>query len=177
MTHVTNWKPSRMARKAVERQEKRDLETKEKNEKAAVRRRDRTCRFPLCGCKRAGYRLEASHDFHKGNNSNARKEAVSIASLMILLCFPRHQDSAISRHKRTLRTRYLTPDHNDGPVAWEADLETLERVLERKLVQARRAANTATGFVELARERDVQQLEPLEDWQRGILEQLAEMAV
>lgn len=169
MTFTTNFKPSRTARKKAKVESRLEREAKERSEKAAVRRRDKKCRFPLCGCKQLGLRLEVSHDFHKGTNGNSTKEAVSIASLMIYLCEHRHQHGTISRHKRTLETRYLTPDHDDGPVAWMVDIEALPPELLRGIPPVQ------TRWLEVARERDINQLEPLEPWQKRILETLGEM--
>lgn len=99
----------------------------ERSEKGKVRDRDVECRFPLCGCKR-GVRpknghawLTVSHDFHKGMGGDPNGK-VSIAALMVLLCVWRHQEAPVSVHAQTVRTTYLTPDQNDGPVAWAVDL-------------------------------------------------------
>lgn len=171
MTFTSNWKPSRTARKKETLKERADKRLEEEREKRKVRRRDRRCRFPLCGCAKLKLRLEVSHDFHKGMGS---KDGVSIADLMVYLCEHRHQHGAISRHAGTMRARYLTPDQYAGPVAWDVDLATLERHVGPR-PDLRRLANTGTGFLEVAREADVQKLEPLLPWQRALLEQLATM--
>lgn len=105
----------------------RTLREAEGVEKATVRRRDKHCRFPRCGC-RSSWGLDAmkrvptvSHDFHKGMGGDPTG-GVSIAPLMILLCKWRHQDAPVSRHAGTMQTRYLTPDNNDGPVEFLVDL-------------------------------------------------------
>lgn len=117
----------------------RQLAITERVEKTKVRLRDRECRFPRCGCKRmqlgltgggmtntllAKCDLVVSHDVHKGMGGDPTG-AVSIAPLMILLCRWRHQDAPVSVHAGTLRTLYLTPDQNDGPLAFEIDLRVL----------------------------------------------------
>lgn len=104
----------------------RHLSAAERAEKELVRRRDRHCRFPRCGCQTPpvdGMKaaLTVSHDFHKGMGGDPTGD-VSIASLMIALCKWRHQDGPVSRHARTMQTRYLTPDNNDGPVEFLVDL-------------------------------------------------------
>lgn len=158
MTFQSNWKPSRTVRKKAEHAARRKKIADELAEKRKVRRRDKVCRFPLCGCRALKLRLEASHDFHKGMGS---KNGVSIAPLMVLLCVHRHQDGKISRHKGTLRSVYLTPDQHDGPVAW--------------LVDAASMGGKGGGWIEVARESAPGILEPLEAWQREMLTELAEM--
>jgi hypothetical protein len=104
----------------------------ERDQKADVRRRDRGCRFPLCGCRRLGLSLEArqevSHDKHKGIGGNPAGDR-SVAALMVQLCLHRHQDSRISRHKGTMRARALTRHGYNGPVIWEADRATIRDIV------------------------------------------------
>lgn len=108
----------------------RRLSIAERVEKEKVRLRDRHCRFPRCGCltSRTVSALKrvptVSHDFHKGMGGDPTG-AVSIASLMVLLCKWRHQDAPVSRHAGTMQTRYLTPDNNDGPLAFLVDLHAV----------------------------------------------------
>ncbi len=155
-------KPSRTARKKAERETKLAREKHESTNKQLVRVRDlRRCRFPLCGCKKLGLRLEVSHDRHKGMGGNPEGDR-SLMPRMILFCVHRHQDGAISRHKGTLRTVPLTSRGNNGPVAFEVILEAL---------------TGAPEWVEVARERSVCELEPLLEWQRTVLLKLAEMDV
>ena len=45
---------------------------------------------------------------------------------MIYICKHRHQDGPISRHKGTLRLRHLTAKGNDGPIAWDIDLNRVK---------------------------------------------------
>lgn len=156
-------KPSRTARKREALESRRDAVRAEMAEKRKVRARDRRCRFPLCGCGPMRLRLEVSHDFHKGMGS---KGGVSLASLMVLLCEHRHQHGAVSRHKGTLRAKYLTPDGYDGPVAWEIDMEALRRP---------RWQSVEPRFAEVARESRPGQIEPLQVWQREALETLSQM--
>lgn len=161
--HKTNFKPSASARKLKKHRTRTKAVKSERDAKLEVRRRDRFCRFPLCGCRRLGWRLEASHQSHKGAGGNPTGDR-STADQMILLCVHRHQDGVVSRHHGTMRARYLTADRADGPVAWEVDLAG---VYGFKKSQWR----------EVARESAVQQLEPLDKWQEDILLRLAEMAV
>ena len=45
---------------------------RETAEMRAVRRRDRKCRFPLCGCATFGLPLDCSHQQHRGIGGNPR---------------------------------------------------------------------------------------------------------
>lgn len=163
MTFTSNWKPSRTARKLATRKTRLERRTKEDQEKAKVRRRDRRCRFPLCGCRKLQLRLEVSHQEHKGIGGNPAGDR-STADKMIYLCVHRHQDGAISRHKGTLRIIARTAEGMNGPVIFEVDMNRLEQ-------------NAASGqkWRRVAWESKPGVLEPLEPWQRALLEQLAEM--
>lgn len=139
------------------------------------------CRFPLCGCgswlkdPMKGI-LTISHDKHKGMGGDPTGER-SLPPGLIALCKWRHQDGNISRHAGNIRAIALTVERNDGPVAWEIQVEALVYYGIEVPPAAKRAANAATGWLEVARESEVQQLEPPTIWQRMILEQLAEMNV
>lgn len=153
-------KPSRTARKKAERETKLARRAHEDKEKAKVRKRDRyACRFPLCGCRQLGLRLEVSHDEHKGMGGNPSGDR-STADKMILFCTHRHQHGNISRHHGTLRLVYLTKDGTNGPVAFELHGDAFGR--------------SGTWF-EVARETRPGHLAPLEAWQQSILEHLADM--
>lgn len=154
---------------ALARQRKRvKLTAAEIAEKDVVRERDKRCRFPKCGCKRFDFGMKCwptvSHDMHKGMGGDPQGK-VSIACLMILLCKWRHQDAPVSRHAMTMRTRYLTPDQNDGPVAFEVDLWAV-----RPGMYQQRGV-----WFEVARESDVGLLMPLTEEQEHVLDELAEM--
>lgn len=147
----------------------------ERAEKRAVRERDGLCRFPRCGCNHPHTHymkrvLTVSHDFHKGMGGDP-SGAVSIAPLMLLLCKWRHQDAPVSRDRKTMRTQYLTPDHNEGPIAFEIDLHALD---------PEHYTEPGTWF-EVARETYVEggsgrlRLAPLSAEQGHVLEELARM--
>lgn len=163
----SNWKPTRTARKKDEHETKAGRRLKENKAKTAVRFRDKRCRFPLCGCSKIRVRCEVSHDKHKGMGGNPAGDR-SITELMVYLCFTRHQDSRISRHAGTVRAEYLTEKGFDGPVAWHADKDALEAA---GVVGVPQGVNL---WIEIAREKAINELEPLTDVQRHILEQLAE---
>lgn len=160
-----NWKPSRTDRKIKEAKQRRELQRDETDAKLEVRRRDGSCRFPLCGCRRLKLQLaargEVSHQRHKGMGGNPSGDRSTAAGL-ILLCNHRHQDGAVSRHKGTLRIKPLTRAGMNGPVAFWVDLAA---------VYGFRKAQ----WKEVARETAPRQLEPLERWQLDALQMLAEM--
>ena len=150
-------------------QKRRRLSTAERSAKEHVRDvRDKVCRFPKCGCKRFDFGMKCwptvSHDKHKGMGGNPNGER-SAPELMILLCKWRHQDAPVSRHAMTMRTRYLTDEKNDGPVACEVDLWAV-----RPGMYQQRGV-----WFEVARESDVGLLMPLTDEQEHVLDELAEM--
>ncbi len=173
MTTLARKKPGPTAKARAAKH--RTAAADERANKREVRERDRLCRFPRCGCNRPHTHymkrvLTVSHDFHKGMGGDP-SGSVSIPSLMLLLCKWRHQDAPVSRDRKTLRTRYLTPDHNDGPIAFEIDLHALDP--DRYV--------TAGLWVEVARETYVEggsgtlRLEPLSREQDEILDELARM--
>src|SRR3990167_729001 len=160
-----HWKPSRTARKIAQTQTRLDRQSHERREKALARRRDRFCRFPLCGCRRLGLATEVSHQVHKSQGGNPAGDR-SRANGLILLCRHRHQDGAVSRHAGTLRAVALTPEGMNGPIAWEVDASAVYPELKP----------FETGWFEIAREEGGPQ-----HWllftaeQRAALELLAEM--
>lgn len=115
-----NWKPSRTARKIKERQTKLDRKATERKIMNEVRKRDRVCRFPMCGCKKLGLNLEVAHLRHRGMGGNPLGDRTNTAE-MILLCSHRHQFGGVSLHRGTLRIVPLTEDGCDGPVRFEVD--------------------------------------------------------
>jgi hypothetical protein len=149
-----NWKPSRTARKAAERQTKKDRKAHEDREKKKVRLRDKGCRFPLCGCKKLGRRLEVSHYIHKGMGGNPSGDR-SLEPLMVQLCVDRHQFSNVSMHKGTLRPVFLTDENFNGPIAWEVNISALYTAPDK--------------FTEVARESSIGRWEEFTDRNRAVL--------
>lgn len=159
-------KPLASERKLAKHDSRAKLKRDEDAAKKEVRQRDGfKCRFPLCGCRRLGWRLEASHAQHKGAGGNPSGSRSTSAG-MILLCFARHREGVISRHKGTMRIRALGRGTGmNGPVAFDIDLNALPDSLDY----------SRPKWVEVARENKVQQLDRLNETQRTILEMLAEM--
>ncbi len=155
-------KPSPTARKLAQRRKRLDAANTENAHKREAKRRDQhRCRFPLCGCRTVGLRIESSHLRHKAMGGNPAGDRSQAAGL-VTLCLHRHQHGRISIHKGTLRPRFLTPDQFNGPIAWEIDLSELG------------LKASAPVWREIARERSIQSWE-LTDWQRDTLQQLADM--
>lgn len=126
MSHQTFFKTGRTKLRRDKRQTALDRKRDENANKAKVRRRDKGCRFPLCGCQRLGVSplkafQEVSHDKHKSMGGNPTGDRSTTAG-MVQLCKHRHQDGMFSRHKGTLRVVFLTDRGFDGPVRWEIDL-------------------------------------------------------
>lgn len=170
---MTFGKPIRAARQKKQK-ERRSSSTKlEKDAKAAVRTRDRSCRFPICGCRRLGLALKArpevSHSRHKGMGGDP-SGARSTADSMVLLCLHRHQQGAVSQHKGTLRPVFLTDKKFDGPIAWEVDRDALwpdQRVV--------RAAKGLDRWLEVSRELGVRRWQVFTEVQLDVLARLSEM--
>lgn len=138
--------------------------------KGKVRRRDRGCRFPLCGCRRFKVPLctepEVSHNRHKGMGGNPAGDR-SLPEEMLQLCKHRHQDGRISRHAGTMRARPLRArDGFNGPAEFQIDTSALDGTRGRTGSQHWRTVAT---------ELRPGVLGPLTDWQRETLELLAEM--
>lgn len=164
---IANWKPSRTDRRRAQQQKQRARKTTEAAAKAEVRRRDRFCRFPLCGCRSLGMAAaahsEASHHTHKGMGGNPSGNR-STADRMILLCRHRHQDGRVSIHKGTLRILPMTRAGMNGPVVFMIDVTA-----------AGQAPSVRAKWRVVARESRVGVLAPLARWQQALLERLATM--
>ena len=130
----------------------------------SVRKRDRRCRFPLCGCSRFGLRLHVSHSRHRGLGGNPAGDRTT-AETLVYICAARHRESAMALDRGTIRWRALTPRGANGPIAWDVD------ILARDPCRA-----GSTRWIEVARESAPGLLEPLTAEQTRILTQMAEMA-
>lgn len=171
MVFQTNFKEPRSGK--IDRHNRRvEAKSKEDAKKAEVRRRDRGCRFPECGCKRYRLRLEVSHSRHKGMGGNPAGDR-SEAALMVQLCDWRHQRGRIAVDRGTLRWRAQTDEGANGPIAWEVDGEALQPFGEIPKVAH---VFVPHGWIVVATERSIGVLQPLEDWQRVILHELAKMS-
>ncbi len=138
----------------------------EDTEKAKVRKRDKRCRFPLCGCQRFKLRIEVSHSRHKGMGGNPAGDR-SDASLMLLLCSARHKENRIAIDHGTLKWIPQTNAGANGPIAWLVDLQALGRHPNH--------TTKAWPWALVAREASVGVFEAWSPFQREILEQLRQM--
>jgi hypothetical protein len=99
---------------------KQAVKSSEKDEKAKVRARDKTCRWPRC---KPVTRLECAHVVSKGAGGD--KGTRSLAKDMIQLCY-RHHQGKVSLHSGDLEVRPETAAGADGPVAfWQRSPEGL----------------------------------------------------
>lgn len=161
-----NWKPIPGTAKAERRARKTKRDAKERDAKKEVRRRDKHCRFPLCGCRKGRPALHVSHQVHKGMGGNPKADR-SVPELMVLLCAARHRENRISVDQGTVRWEALTAEGANGPIRWLLAPMTLY-VPEDVLL------HPMTEF-ELARETAVQRLADLTPEQRKVLTVLARM--
>lgn len=92
------------------------VKSAEKDEKAKVKARDVSCRWPRCKPKT---RLECAHVVDKGMGGD--KGVRSLASNLILLCYQHHQGK-VSLHSGDLEIIPDTDKGTDGPVSfWQKD--------------------------------------------------------
>jgi hypothetical protein len=154
----------------------------ERCQKQGVRERDRfVCRFPLCGCDRTGYALECSHDVHKGAGGDPTGER-STMDAMILLCAWRHKEAPISRDRKTLRCLPRTNAGNNGPVRWLLERDAFDDLMTEAGIHYPANLSYEPDYkgrlwVKIAREMAVQELAPLEEWQRQVLDYMGRMDI
>jgi len=184
MTFTTNFKKGRTALKLARESRRREIEAYEERNKALVRRRDKRCRFPRCGCQRLGVTMKAqrevSHERHKGMGGDPGMVR-SETDAMILLCRHRHQDAVVSRTRGTLRAEPLLVIGFDGPLRWmidtgcAADLMDLCGVYPATVERLHKLVDSGKRFVVLATESAVGQCMVGADWQEWLIDKLAEM--
>jgi hypothetical protein len=152
--HEPQWKPQRGTAKDEAEQRRARREQREAEAKANVRRRDRYCRFPLCGCDRERLARHVAHARHKGMGGNPLGER-SDPEQMILLCSARHRESVYSFDKGTVEIAPLTPLGFAGPcvftVLWLGDWHLV------------------------GREERIHEFQPFDPEQRHLLRKLAEL--
>lgn len=91
-----------------------DVRKHEVSHKQQVRRADRYCRFPRCGCGRHNYALAVAHLEHKGAGGNPLGDRSEV-DRMILLCAPRHRENPVSLDRETVHVHPLTAAGTRGP--------------------------------------------------------------
>lgn len=106
--HMTYPKPARGEYLRERRQRKMDADAHEKREKAKVRARDKSCRWPGCDCKAFRLPLECAHVVAKSLGGS------SDADNMILMCVEKHRGTP-SLHSGDLEVRPQTAKGTNGP--------------------------------------------------------------
>lgn len=90
------------------KQRQMDADAAEERNKAIVRKRDKTCRWPHCDCGRFKLRLEVAHMVDKSLGGSSEPDN------LILLCFEKHQGRP-SLHSGDLDIQPQTPAGANGP--------------------------------------------------------------
>lgn len=116
----------------VERRQRRNARTtKEQQVMAAVRKRDKRCRFPLCGCKKFGLQAEVSHFRHRGMGGNPEGDR-TVPRLLVLVCSARHRENKFSIDRGTVRWEPVSAHRGaDGPIDWWVSSADLPEHLSR----------------------------------------------
>ncbi len=153
-----------IAKKVTRGLKRRAAKNAEDEQMRAARRRDKYCRFPLCGCKAFALRLEVAHLHHRGIGGNPKLDRTT-PDILMLVCSARHKENRMSLDRGTIRWQPLTDQGADGPVAWAVDVAAFNG---RPTVKHAR-------WVEVAREVAPHVYLPFHEDQRRILEQLKAM--
>lgn len=164
---ATFFKEPPVSAKVRRRRKHQDRQSVEQDQMQAVRRRDKYCRFPLCGCGKFRLQLEVSHREHRGMGGDLTGER-SHPDLLLLLCSARHRENIVAIDRGSLRWLEIGRDAADDPlIAWEVDRHAIEpHYLAR---------SDEPVWMELARETALHVFEPFTHEQLAILRTLAEM--
>lgn len=111
----------------------------------AVRREDRYCRVPQCGCGRMQLTLEVAHAGELGHRKMGGDKALmtTVPENLLLACRPRHRAHRFAIDKKTLKPLALTERGLRGPVQWLVDVSIAELVAK--------PADWAPNWAELVR--------------------------
>ena len=138
--------------------------------KAEVRKRDKGCRVPFCGCRRLRLRLEVSHKKHQGAGGNPAGDRNDPRNLM-LVCAERHKDNPISIDRGSLKWEpYYVEKGANSAVTWLIDY-----ALFSYLIGESKQRPTTPEWMELATERAPGSWFPLSVGQDFIVRKLATM--
>lgn len=179
MPHVTFPKAPKGTATAERRAKRAKLRTAERKNKSAVRVREQwRCRFPRCGCGRTQPALarHVAHLRHKGQGGNPAGDRSEPAG-MINLCSWRHQTAPVSLHAGNIRCVPLTAEGTAGPVSWMIHRKAVFKCLTMAVGFGVLEVVRRSQWLELAREERPGRIEPLEGWQRLVLDSLATMDV
>lgn len=165
-----NWKPDHVMSKVRRHIKRRETKSAEDRIMAAVRREDRYCRFPLCGCGKLKLTLDVAHAGEQGHRKMGGNRSLSATQPqnLILICRPRHRAHKFALDKHTLRVEPLTERGLRGPVRWWIDRASLNTEVTWYL-------NPAEGEELLATETAPHSFEPFTEAQAAILRYLATM--
>lgn len=112
---------------AHRRRKKADIKARERRAMETVRKRDAGCRFPLCGCRRRGIRLEVSHSEHRGSGGNPAGDRTD-TSTMVQVCAWRHKEGIFSIDKHSLRWVPMTTLGANGSIQWQVDMALVDYI-------------------------------------------------
>jgi hypothetical protein len=139
----------------------------ERDGKDAVRKADRYCRFPSCGCRKLRLALAVAHLEHKGMGGNPKGDRSDEAK-MILLCSGRHRELPISLDMGTIEILPINASLGTrGPCIWYIAREALDATLNRAV--PRMSPGSSHKWIEIARERGPHDFEPSTPWQAQVL--------
>jgi hypothetical protein len=130
MAIVTNFKGDRPSGKVQRRLRTLERDNAEDRAKAEVRRRDKGCRFPGCGCRRMRLSLEVSHKEHKGAGGNPAGDR-SAPELMVQVCRERHKANPFSIDRGTIAWEPVSKRAGaNGQIVWRVDVALLRYYME-----------------------------------------------
>ena len=117
--HQTFFKVAHVSQKIARRTKYLSRRREEEAQKALVRKRDKVCRFPLCGCRRFNLALHVAHHpaHHKGMGGHPRGDRNATA-LLVLVCAARHREHAVSLDRQTVKWEPLSEAGANGPIEW-----------------------------------------------------------
>jgi len=168
-------KPAKGTLKRERAKRKRGRKALELEQMQAVRARDQSCRFPLCGCRHLGTILAVCHLRHRGIGGNPAGDRTQRAG-MILLCQTRHHDSIIALDRGTMSCEPLTDKGTDGPVRWTVDLLRILHAARSLGQPLKLVTQSQLGWFVVATEKAPHVLEPLTDRQQDVLTFLRAMS-
>lgn len=160
MRHETFFKGDRPSATVQRRLRKLEADNAEDRAKADVRRRDKGCRFPLCGCGRLRLAREVSHSEHKGSGGNPAGNR-SVAELMVYLCRERHRTNPFSIDKGTIAWEPLRKREGaNGLIRWLVDVALLRYYVEG----GQRPSTTRLSTVAVETSIGTAVIEPGREW-------------